>query len=133
MSPNAPLGAAMIHAALLMLMAVVLALVVINARRGAKVGLGDGGNKALAKAIRVHANFTEYAPLAIASYILLALGGISAWFIHALGAAFLVGRVAHATGLMQHEGASLGRFIGTAVSCTVLIVAAIRLLISALG
>src|SRR5260370_29181839 len=104
MSPNAPLGAAMVQAALLMLMGVVLALTVIERRRSVRASIGDGGNKGLAKAIRAHANFSEYAPFAIASYILLALAGVSAWSIHILGSVFLVGRVAHAAGLMQHEG-----------------------------
>jgi uncharacterized membrane protein YecN with MAPEG domain len=133
MSPNAPLGAAMLHAALLMLMAVVLAISVITRRRAAGVGLGDGGNKPLARAIRVHANFAEYAPFAIGAYILLALAGVSAWFIHALGSVFLVGRVAHAAGLGQHEGASVGRVIGVAATMLVLIAASLRLLIGALG
>jgi uncharacterized membrane protein YecN with MAPEG domain len=133
MSPDAPLGAAMIHAALLMLMAAALAVLVIRRRQEAKVGLGDGGDKALARAIRVHANFVEYAPFAVAAYILLALGGVSALFIHALGSVFLIGRVAHAAGLGQHEGASLGRLIGAVASNFVLLAAALRLLVVALG
>jgi uncharacterized membrane protein YecN with MAPEG domain len=133
MSPNAPLGAAMFHAALLLLMAIGLAILVIGRRRAAGVGLGDGGDKALARAIRAHANFTEYAPFAIAAYILLALGGVSGVFIHSLGIIFLIGRVAHAAGLTQHEGASVGRAIGVGATFLVLIAAAIRLLICALG
>ncbi|MBV9591677.1 MAG: MAPEG family protein [Hyphomicrobiales bacterium] len=133
MSPNAPLGAAMLHAALLMLMLVGLAIFVINRRRTAGVGLGDGGNKALAKAVRAHGNFTEYAPFAIAAYVLLALSGVSAVFIHVLGTVFIVGRVAHAAGLSQHEGASVGRTIGAAATMIVLIAASLRLLMGALG
>jgi uncharacterized protein len=133
MSLDAPLGAAMIHAALLMLMAAALVALVIRRRQIAGVGLGDGGNRDLAKAIRVHANFVEFAPFAIASYILLALAGVSALFIHGLGAVFLAGRVAHAAGLAQHEGASLGRAIGAGTSILVLCVAAVRLLVGALA
>ena len=132
MSPNASLGAAMFHAGLLMLMLVCLAIFVIGRRRAAGVGIGDGGNKALARAIRVHANFAEYAPFAIAAYVLLALSGVSAGFIHALGATFLVGRVAHAAGLSRYEGASVGRAIGVAATMLVLVAAALRLLWGAL-
>ncbi|MBV9568887.1 MAG: MAPEG family protein [Hyphomicrobiales bacterium] len=132
MSPNAPLGAAMFHAALLMLMLVGLAIFVIHRRRAAGVGLGDGGNKALARAIRAHGNFAEYAPFAIAAYILLALSTVSAGLIHTLGFVFLVGRVAHAAGLSQHEGASVGRAVGVAATMLVLIAAALRLLMGAL-
>ncbi len=76
----------------------------------------------------MHANFAEYAPFAIGAYILLALAGVSAWFIHALGSVFLIGRVAHAAGLGQHEGASVGRVIGVAATMLVLIAASLRLL-----
>ena len=133
MSLNASIGAAMLHAGLLMLMLVGLAVFVITRRRAAGVGIGDGGNKMLAKAIRVHANFAKYAPFAIAAYVLLALGGVSAGFIYALGTIFLVGRVAHAAGLARHEGASVGRAIGVASTMLVLIVSGLRLLWGALG
>jgi hypothetical protein len=133
MSPNAPLGAAMIHSALLILMGAGLAFHVIQRRRGARVGAGDGGDPRLARAIRVHANFVEYAPFAIASYVLLALGSASAAWIHSLGSAFLIGRVAHAAGLSQHQGTSLGRVLGMGLSLFVLVAAAIDLLIIALA
>jgi uncharacterized protein len=133
MSAHAPLGAAMVHAALLTLMAVLLSVLVIRQRRGAGVGIGDGGDRDLGRAIRVHANFVENAPFAIAAYILLALAGVTAWFIHALGTVFLVGRIAHAAGLMQHEGASVGRAVGVAATFLVLIAASVGLLVEALG
>ncbi len=133
MSSNAPLGAAMFHAGLLMLMLVGLAVAVVRQRRVAGIGIGDGGNKALARAIRVHANFAEYAPFAISAYVLLALDGVSAGFIHLLGVVFLVGRVAHAAGLSRHEGASVGRVMGVAATMMVLIAAALRLLWGALA
>jgi uncharacterized protein len=132
MTLNAPLGAAMIHAALLMFMTIALAVLVIRQRRRANVGVGDGGDKALARAIRAHGNFAEYAPFAIGAYVLLALGGASAALVHALGAIFLAGRVAHAAGLSRHEGASLGRGIGVATTFGVLAVAGLTLLMLAL-
>jgi len=132
MTLNAPLGAAMIHAALLMFMVIGLAILVIRQRRRASVGIGDGGDKALGRAIRAHGNFTEYAPFAIGAYVLLALGGASAALIHTLGVVFLVGRVAHAAGLSHHEGASVGRGIGVATTFAVLAVAGVRLLTLAL-
>jgi uncharacterized membrane protein YecN with MAPEG domain len=123
----------MIHSALLILMGAGLALMVIQQRRGAQVGIGDGGDARLARAVRVHANFAENAPFAIASYILLALAGASATLIHVLGSAFLVARVAHAAGLSQQSGTSVGRIAGMAGSIAVLVVAAIDLLIGAFG
>jgi uncharacterized membrane protein YecN with MAPEG domain len=133
MSLNASLSAAMIHSALLILMGVFLALMVIERRRGARVGIGDGGDARLARAIRVHGNFAENAPFAIGSYTLLGLAGASSWLIHALGVVFLVGRVAHAAGLSQHQGASLGRVIGMVLTSVVLCVAAFTLLTHAIA
>ena len=133
MSPNAPLAAAMIQAALLILMGAGLSFFVIRIRRAARVGIGDGGDSTLARAIRAHANFSEYAPFAIASYILLALAGAGASFIHGLGGAFLIARVIHAAGLSRDEGPSLGRVLGMILSLAVLIVAAISLLSRALA
>jgi uncharacterized membrane protein YecN with MAPEG domain len=133
MMPNAPLGAAMIHASLLLMMAVVLGALVVRRRRARAVGLGDGGDPALARAIRIHANFSEYAPFAIGAYILLALGGASAELIHALGAIFLAGRVCHAVGLHGSENASVGRTLGTAATFGVLGAAAIVLMVLALA
>jgi uncharacterized membrane protein YecN with MAPEG domain len=132
MTLNAPLGAAMIHAALLLFMTIALAILVIRQRRRASIGVGDGGDKALARAIRAHGNFAENAPFAIGAYILLALGGASATLIHVLGAIFLAGRVAHAAGLSHYEGASVGRGIGVSTTFGVLAVAGARLLMFAL-
>lgn len=132
MSLNAPLGAAMIHTALLILMGAGLAFIVIQLRRTARIGIGDGGDTKLARAVRVHANFAENAPFAIAAYILLALAGVSAVFIHVLGSVFLAARVIHAAGLSQNSGASVGRVLGMMGSTIVLIVAAVELLVTAL-
>ena len=130
---NPALRAAAVYVALLTLLAVPLVFNVIRLRRSLKVGLQDGGNKDLARAIRVHGNFTETAPFAIALLLALPLAGASAWIVHAVGLATLVGRVAHAIGLSQSAGASLGRVAGMLLSLAALIVGSIALLAAALG
>lgn len=90
-----------LYASLLALVFIVLSVRVIGTRRGAKVRLGDGGNEALLRRMRVHANFAEYTPLCL---ILLGLAESLAapgWLLHAAGAAFLAGRLAHAYGVSQ--------------------------------
>ena len=54
-----------IYAGLIAVLFVALSLRVIAARRSARVGLGDGGDKTLLRRQRVQANCAEYAPLAL--------------------------------------------------------------------
>ena len=54
-----------LYVALLALWLLVLSARVIRERQAARVSLGDGGNRRLQRAIRGHANFVEYVPLAL--------------------------------------------------------------------
>jgi uncharacterized membrane protein YecN with MAPEG domain len=54
-----------LFAGLLAPLYIVLALRVIGSRRSARVALGDGGDPALTRRMRVHANFAEYAPFTL--------------------------------------------------------------------
>lgn len=58
------------YAALLALLLLALSMRVVDGRRRFGVNLGDGGNAAMQRRIRAHANFIEYVPLLL---ILLAL------------------------------------------------------------
>ncbi len=128
----AALKIAALYAALLVLMGVGLTYLVINQRRLKKIGIGDGGDKTAARMIRVHGNFCENAPFALALLILLPLLGASGWTIHAVGGLFLVGRIAHAVGLSGSAGTSVGRMVGMIMTHTALIIGAIALLLAAI-
>jgi uncharacterized membrane protein YecN with MAPEG domain len=114
-----------LYAAPLGVLAVGLGARIALLRLRLRVGIGDGGKPELARAIRVHANLVETAPLAL---LLLALAestaalGTSA--LHGAGAALVAGRLAHAFGLGRDSGASPGRFIGMALTWTVTLVLA---------
>jgi uncharacterized membrane protein YecN with MAPEG domain len=86
-----------------------------------RIGIGDGGDAALLRKIRVHANFIEYAPLALLMLGLLELSGLAAAWLWSLGAALLLGRVMHAVGFSRKSGYSFGRFYGTALTWLVLV------------
>ena len=89
------------YAALLAILFLILSFRVIGVRRGQRVEIGDGGDKELLRRMRVHANFAEYAPLAL---VLLALAEslkTPSLMLHAVGLALLVGRIIHAIGLSQ--------------------------------
>ena len=102
-----------LYAGILALLFAALSLRIPKLRMKHKVGLGDGGVPELQRAVRVHANFAEYVPLALLLLLLMEAQGYSAWFLHIMGLMLVVGRGLHAYGLNQTAGPSPGRFIGT--------------------
>jgi uncharacterized protein len=104
----------MLYAGLLGILLVILALNVVRLRRGQRVGLGVGAGGVLEQPVRVHANFTENAPIFLILLLVAELGGAHrpAW-LHLAGAVFVVARVLHAVGLSRARNTSFGRFVGT--------------------
>ena len=90
-----------LYAAVLGLVFVVLSFRTIRGRRAAHVGLGDGGNVRLQRAIRAHANFAEYVPIALLLVAFAELGGAAGWRVHGLCAVLLAGRLIHAWGVSR--------------------------------
>lgn len=127
----AGLKAAALYVALIVLMGVVLTYLVINQRRAKLIGIGDGGDKTAARLIRVHGNFCENAPFALAILVMLPFVGAGLWAVHAVGALFLAGRLAHAVGLGRSGGTSPGRIVGMLTTHAALIIGALLLLTAA--
>lgn len=98
---------------------------VIVLRWTRKVALGDGGDRDLKRAIRVHANFAEWVPLALLLLVAAELRGVSESIVGGLGGALLLARVGHALGLSRSVGVSVGRTGGTALTLTVVLLSAI--------
>jgi hypothetical protein len=113
------------YASLLALLFIVLSFKTINLRKKHLVGVGDGGEKNLTKAIRVHGNFSEYTPLALILLGAYELNGASALMIHLLGASFFIARILHAIGLGKTVGTSKPRFFGMVLTFLVLLILAI--------
>ena len=88
-----------IYAAMATLLFVFLSFRVFGVRRRDQISLGDGGNKGLGKRIRVHGNFSEYAPLALLLMALAEMQNASYWLLHLIGASLVIGRLIHAYGL----------------------------------
>jgi uncharacterized protein len=105
-----------LFAGLLALLFIVLSVRVIGARRGAKVAIGDGGNKMLARRARVHANFAEYTPIALLLLGLAESGGAARMQIWMAGTLLLVGRVIHAYGVSQEKEVLTFRVAGMAMT-----------------
>jgi uncharacterized membrane protein YecN with MAPEG domain len=74
---------------------------VIRHRRAERIPLGAGGNAALERAIRAHANFAEFVPFAVLLLILAEWGGAWPWLLHALGALLVTARLSHGMGMVQ--------------------------------
>lgn len=74
---------------------------VIRYRRAERIPLGSGGNPALERAIRAHANFAEFVPFAVLLLILAEWGGAWPLLVHALGALLVAARLSHGVGMVQ--------------------------------
>ena len=88
-----------LYAGLLALVYVILSGWVIRVRVTQKVLAGDKGDPVMANAMRVHANFAEYVPLALILLLLAEMQGAPALALHALGAVLLLARIMHALGM----------------------------------
>lgn len=105
------------------LLAIVLGLRVIVLRLRHRVGIGEGDNRALKRAIRVHANLIEWVPFALMAIAAAELRGASEGWIWALGGLLLLSRLGHAFGLSRSIGPSVGRSGGMALMIAVTLVA----------
>jgi hypothetical protein len=126
--PTAALNAAAFWCGLLIIMNVVLQVLVIRLRRSKLIGLGDGQDKQMARAIRTHGNFAENAPFGIGALILLALTGSPAIVVNGVGGLLVIGRGLHAWGLSRSSGSSVGRVGGMMMTFTALIIAGLVLM-----
>jgi uncharacterized membrane protein YecN with MAPEG domain len=112
------------YAALIAFLFLYLSRNVILARRKAKVGVGDGGDKLLLRAMRVQANCAEYAPLGIILIGLCESLATPAFLLHALGLALISGRVVHAHGVSQEPENFRFRVVGMSLTFLVIAIAA---------
>jgi len=103
----------MLYAGLCTILVVILGLRVVLWRFRHKIGLGDGGDPALQRRVRVHANAVENLPLALLLLGGMELNGYPGPLIHGFGATLFISRVLHAWGLSHSSGTSKGRFLGT--------------------
>ena len=107
------LMAVSLYAGISLLLLLALGFNISLKRRTSKTGIGDGGDEKLACAIRAHANHAEWFPGIMIGLIIVALIGIPAYAIHAVGGVFTVARVLHALGMLSNAGPSLGRLVGS--------------------
>lgn len=123
-----------LYAALCGILLVVLSLRVSLLRRKYAVGIGDGGEAELQRAIRVQGNFIEYVPTGLILLLLLEISHqVPAGALHLLGLLLVAARISHAWAYAHSAGTSLGRAFGGAGTYLMVLAAAVWLLVIALG
>lgn len=118
-----------LYASLLSLLFVVLSVRVIRVRRSRRIAIGDAGDSAMLRAIRVHSNFAEYVPLGLILIYLVETQLGWPLLVHALGAGLLVARLSHAYGISREPEDFRFRVFGMATTFAVLLVSALCLLL----
>jgi uncharacterized membrane protein YecN with MAPEG domain len=118
-----------LYAALLALLFVVLSVRALRMRRGLGIAIGDAGDERMLRAMRVHSNFAEYAPLALLLMYLLDVRGLGEGTLHTLGACLLAGRISHAWGVSHVQERYAFRVFGMALTIGVLVAEASMLLV----
>jgi hypothetical protein len=122
-----------LYAALLIALFLVLTLRVFAQRYRARIVLGTGGDRALERAVRVHANFAEFVPVFLVALLAAELCGAAPWALHAAGIAMLAGRAMHAAGMSREPDIVLLRSGGILLTLAALVGAAALALIGVLA
>ncbi len=122
-----------VYAAGLALLFVYLSVRTIQMRRKYQVSVGEGQHAELQRAIRAHANFAEYVPMALLMLFWLEMQSTPHWLVHILCALLLLGRVSHAYGFSQVREIMKLRVAGMMATFTVLLVAAAVIVLKAVG
>ena len=119
-----------LYAGLLGLMSIAVAIPAGKMRTAKGISIGDGGDIDLILAMRRHANFVEFVPLALLLIALLEMNGVSSMAIHGFGAALVGFRICHAIGLKADTLTNPLRGIGAGGSTLVVVVASIWLIVN---
>jgi hypothetical protein len=122
----------MVTAGLLGLLAIALGIRVVAVRRSAAVLIGDGGNPELLSRIRAHANCMEYAPLGLFLVFLAEQAFGPAWFVIALAAMLVLGRLLHPFGMAKPR-VNRTRAIAMVLTWTAMGLTAILLLLQSIA
>jgi hypothetical protein len=116
------------YAALTGLVCVVLSIMVIRLRGVTRTSIGGGEDPRMSHMTRVFGNFAEYAALVLVLLALAEMLGVSRTWLHIYGAAFLLGRIAHAIGLSRTLKVNIGRTAGMVLTLGTIIALSISLL-----
>jgi len=94
-------------------------------KSGISILHGEPVNWELAVRVRRHQNFLEYVPMILILMGLIEVNGGSTLFLHIVGIALIVARIAHMIGLKPDDMKPAGRAIGAGGSALITLVAAV--------
>lgn len=97
----------------------------LRGKTGISVLYGEPQNMELAEKVRVHQNFLEYVPMIIILMGAIELNAGSSVFLHVVGVALIVSRIAHAIGLKADNIEHPGRLVGAGGTALITLVAAV--------
>lgn len=97
-----------------------------------KIIHGDGGNDALVRRMRAHANFIENAPIVLVLIGAIELTGKGGTWLAVVGAVFMLGRVLHGLG-MDNPNPNPMRMLGALTAMLTLLGLAVVAVLLALG
>ena len=119
-----------LYAALLAILYAGLSVRTLRLRRRLRIAIGDRGDERMLRAMRAHANFAEYVPLALLLIYLVEIAPAHALLVHVLGLALLIGRALHAWGVSRSPEDFRYRVAGMALTLGSLLMAALYLLLA---
>jgi uncharacterized membrane protein YecN with MAPEG domain len=99
----------------------------IRLRGKLRIGIGDADNPEMLRAMRVHANFSEYVPLSLLLIFMLESLGARVALVHSLCVILLLGRLVHAYGVSRPKENFRFRMAGMASTFTALVGASLSL------
>jgi len=115
-------------AAVLALIYIGLSLNVVRYRIDNRLSSGSGGDAHVEMAIRAHANFIEYVPLALLLMWFIESLTLSGNLVFWLGAVLVVARTAHAFGMFYPKQLLVLRQLGAIGTFGVILVASLAIL-----
>ena len=119
-----------LYAGILAIIAVYLGSIPGRMRGRMKISVGDGGYPDMVLAMRRHANFVEWVPLAIILIGLLEFNGAPKLAIHGFGVALVAFRICHAVGLQKENINVPTRIIGAGGTALVITLVSIWLVVT---
>ena len=119
-----------LYAAILALLFVALSIRTVQMRRRFRIAIGDAGNHALLRAMRVHSNFAEYVPFCLLLILFVEMSGANVLLVHALAWCLIVGRASHAFGVSQTRENYRFRIFGMVMTFATLVTASLYLFYS---
>jgi uncharacterized membrane protein YecN with MAPEG domain len=97
---------------------------VVAVRVPLKIKVGDGGNEAVLRRMRAHANFGEHAPIFLVLLAAIELADGHRSFLAIVAAAFILSRIAHGVGM---DGGTLTRWRSAGMITNTLAVAVLAI------